>query len=67
MADNEQSANYETATQHLDETFNKGGTHDPDTPVIRVKAVPNPIQPVPAPVTPSPAPAANPEPEPSGA
>ncbi|SEP03247.1 hypothetical protein [Amycolatopsis saalfeldensis] len=65
MADNEQSANYETAARQLDETFNKGGTHDPETPVIRVHSVPDPLRPVPDPVTP--APAANPEAEPSGA
>jgi hypothetical protein len=58
MADNEQQAQYETATQHLDETFNRGSTYLP-APVTIAVEVPDPTKSVPA----APAPAANPEPE----
>ncbi|WP_329059619.1 hypothetical protein [Amycolatopsis sp. NBC_01480] len=58
MADNEQSANYETAPLNLDETLNQGTTYNPGVPVIRTGTVPDPTEPEPA------APAANPEPKP---
>ncbi|HEY2061688.1 MAG TPA: hypothetical protein VGH57_25180 [Amycolatopsis sp.] len=58
MADNEQSANYETASQRLDETFNRGSTYLP-APVTIADEVPDPTKSDPA----APIPASNPEPE----
>jgi hypothetical protein len=47
---NGQPANYETASQNMDETLNKGVTIDPGAPVVFSPTIPDPtIAPQPAP------------------